>query len=653
MSQRNLIAGFLFALTLSFSNVATADAQLPGRVSAWKGFPRHDFTVDGARCWVVAPTKEAEGRPWIWRARFFGHQPQADVALLERGYHVAYCDVGGLFGSPEAVKRWDALYDLLVGKHGFAKKVALEGMSRGGLIIYNWAIAHPDRVACLYGDAPVCDFKSWPGGKGKGKGGGGAWNQCLKAYGLSEDEALKYDGNPIDQLAKLAAAKVPLLHVIGDADAVVPPAENSAVIEARYRKLGGSIQIISKKGVGHHPHALKNPRPIVSFVVGHCRTAGADLSPAVPFEGNLALRGNFVNSRSVFESKKTGHVAFMGGSITEMNGYRPMVMKSLEKRFPETKFTFTNAGISSTCSTTGAFRLKSDVLSKGPVDLFLVEFAVNDDQDAKHARRECVRGLEGVLRQIHRHNPRADIAVVYFVNPGMLKTLTLGNTPLTIEAHESVASHYGVSSVNLARELSDAILASRFTWKRYGGTHPKADGNALCAQMVEELLARGWKDPSTPQDHAVAAPVDRLSYYGGSFLDPKQAKFTNAWKLAVPNWKEIPGSKRGRFLGIPLLCASQVGAELKLKFEGTAVGAYVLAGPDAGILEGTIDGKAFQPVNLYHRFSRRLHYPRTVLLASDLTNGTHELVLRISAETKSRGHAARILQFTVNHPKSE
>ena len=41
--------------------------------------------------------------------------------------------------------------------------------------------------------------------------------------------------------------------------------------------------------------------------------------------------------------------------------------------------------IASTCSTTGAFRLRDDVLIKGPVDLFFIEFAVNDDQDAGHA----------------------------------------------------------------------------------------------------------------------------------------------------------------------------------------------------------------------------------------------------------------------------
>ena len=34
----------------------------------------------------------ADGKPWVWRARFFGHEPQFDIAML-KGYHVVYCDV--------------------------------------------------------------------------------------------------------------------------------------------------------------------------------------------------------------------------------------------------------------------------------------------------------------------------------------------------------------------------------------------------------------------------------------------------------------------------------------------------------------------------------------------------------------------------------
>lgn len=223
-------------ILLFFGGRVVAADDFAGQKSEWHGFDRFDFTVDSRQCWIVTPKTVAEGRPWIWRARFFGHEPQADIALLNEGFHLAYCDVGGFFGSPQAVKHWNAFYQVMTGKHGLAKQPALEGMSRGGLIIYNWAAANPDKVACIYGDAPVCDFKSWPGGKGKGQGGGGAWQQCLKAYGLSETDALEYKYNPIDNLKPLAAASVPLLHVVGDADVVVPVEENTAIVEARYKE---------------------------------------------------------------------------------------------------------------------------------------------------------------------------------------------------------------------------------------------------------------------------------------------------------------------------------------------------------------------------------------------------------------------------------
>lgn len=244
-------------------------AAFSGKESVWHSFARYDFKVGERACIVVVPAKAAEGNPWIWRARFFGHEPQADIEMLRRGYYIAYCDVGNLFGNPQAVAHWDRFYEYLTTKHEFGKKVALEGMSRGGLIIYNWATANPEKVACLYGDAPVCDFKSWPGGKGKGKGDAGSWQACLKAYGLTEEQALKYDRNPIDQLKPLADAKIPILHVVGAADVVVPVDENTAIIETRYKALGGSIQVISKPGIGHHPHALKDPAPIVDFFVKH------------------------------------------------------------------------------------------------------------------------------------------------------------------------------------------------------------------------------------------------------------------------------------------------------------------------------------------------------------------------------------------------
>lgn len=235
----------------------------PGRESQFHGFTCREFKLEEVSYKVVSPKEALAGKPWIWRARFFGHEPQLDKALLERGVHVVYCDVANLFGSPVAVARWNKLYNFLVGQEGFHKKPVLEGMSRGGLIVYNWAKENPEKVSCIYADAPVCDIKSWPRKDAK------VWAQCLKAYGFRTDaEGDAFKGNPIDGLEPLAKANVPLLHVVGDADKVVPVAENTAVLEKRYKSLGGEIAVIHKPDVGHHPHSLKDPQRLVDFVMG-------------------------------------------------------------------------------------------------------------------------------------------------------------------------------------------------------------------------------------------------------------------------------------------------------------------------------------------------------------------------------------------------
>ncbi len=247
----------LLATTVLVQQAHAAENPWPGEKSDFHSFDRYDFEIDDMKCIIVVPEKEAPGKPWIWRARFFGHEPQTDIALLNAGFHVAYVDVAGLFGSPKAVARWSNFYRYLTEQKGFAKKMTLEGMSRGGLIVFNWSAKNPEKVNCIYADAPVCDFKSWPG----------ITDDIMNVYGLSEEEAKTYGGNPVDNLKPLAEHDVPLLHVVGDVDEVVPVAENTAIIEKRYREMGGRITVIHKADVGHHPHSLKDPAPIVEFIL--------------------------------------------------------------------------------------------------------------------------------------------------------------------------------------------------------------------------------------------------------------------------------------------------------------------------------------------------------------------------------------------------
>ena len=402
-----------------------------------------------------------------------------------------------------------------------------------------------------------------------------------------------------------------------------------------------------------------SPFAVIAAVILACLGCASAAAPARTVKAhpnpNIHQRSNLANCRIRFERKGTGHVAFIGGSITEMNGYRPRMCEILKKRFPKTEFTFTDAGISSTCSTTGAFRLKDHVLDKGPVDLFFIESAVNDDQDAGHAARECLRGMEGLVRHTRMHNPSADIVITYFVNPGMLRMLQAGKTPVPITAQEKVAEHYGVSVIHLAKEVADQVNAGKLTWKKFGGTHPGPYGNDMCAKMIDDLMSAAWLAPlpagaaQTPYPMP-KTPLDENSYFNGRFAHPDEAGIVTGFALGVPDWNALPGGKRGRFTKLKMLHADKLGAELTLDFTGRAVGAYVLAGPDAGIAETSIDGGPFKQTDLYHRFSRGLHYPRTVMFATDLKGGKHTLRLRIADKKNkaSKGNAIRILEFGVN-----
>jgi len=249
---------------------ARPPVAFPGASSDYHGFARYDFDVDGCKALVVAPKEPAPHHPWIWRAEFFDHRPELDLALLSKGFHLVFIDVGNTFGAPSAMKHWDVFYAELTRKYRLSPKPVLEGLSRGGLYIYNWSEANPKHVSVVYGDNAVCDFKSWPGGKGKGPGSPDDWKKLQQDYGFnSEADALAYTKNPIDNLAPLAKAHVPVIHCVAEADEVVPYEENTPILQERYEKLGGKMQVILKHGFKHHPHGLDDPTPLVEFILAH------------------------------------------------------------------------------------------------------------------------------------------------------------------------------------------------------------------------------------------------------------------------------------------------------------------------------------------------------------------------------------------------
>ncbi|MDW7690825.1 prolyl oligopeptidase family serine peptidase [Flammeovirgaceae bacterium SG7u.132] len=263
-----VLALFLFA-TLSCQS-QTEEMQ----ESEWKGFKRLDFSLDKRDVRLIIPPKPLNEKPWVWRARFPDYHSELDSLLVSEGFHIAYINTDNQFGSPKAGEVWNTFYEYMTTTYQLQKKVVLSCHSRGGLFVYNWAKKNPEKIACIYADAPVCDFKSWPAGFGNSKGSRNDWRTLKAEYGFGSDEETKaFADNPIDNLEALAAAKVPILHTVGLQDKVVPPEENSFLLVNKYIRLGGSAMVSpctegEQKSEGHH-YPIENPRLIADFIKYH------------------------------------------------------------------------------------------------------------------------------------------------------------------------------------------------------------------------------------------------------------------------------------------------------------------------------------------------------------------------------------------------
>lgn len=612
----------------------------PGQKGEWNDCDRYDFKFRGRKAIVVVPKQAAKGNPWIWRPAFFNAFASVDRALLKKGFHIVYYDVTHLYGSPRAVSLGTDFYKNMVTNYGLSEKVTLEGFSRGGLFAFNWAAKNPEKVACIYVDAPVCDVFVWPG-----RERADLWNDLLKEWETTDAAMANFKGNPIDNLAPIAAANIPIFAVCGDSDQSVPYEKNMKIVRDRYKALGGPVEVIVKENCGHHPHSLDNPEPVVDFILRQ--------QPEYKKYVHYNVRGSLQNSLSKFEKERKARVAFLGGSITEMKGWHNLIEQQLQQRFPATQFEWVEAGISSTGTTPGAFRLQHDILSKGKIDLLFAEAAVNDDTN-EFTATEQVRGMEGIVRHALNSNPEMDIVMLHFIYDPFIPKIAKKQQPDVILNHERVANHYLIPSINLCQEIGERMQDGEFDWDTFGGTHPKPFGHKFYAAAIGHLFDEMWKglSPETScKAHEIPAePLDSFCYENGDFLSIEQARSNRGWKI-VENWHpDNDASKRQGFVDVPMLEATQPGDQLTLNFKGKAIGIFCVCGPSVGILEYSVDGKPFKEIDMFTNWSRTLYLPWVYMLETELENTDHKLVLRMSKKhnKKSKGYECQIRNFVVN-----
>ena len=207
---------------------------------------RYSFAFEGFNAYIDEPVRPKAGRQWMWCMKWPGAfaDRTGQINGVARGFYYVYLDDLRWMNDEgrEVAKRF---HDFLVAKLGFAPQANLIGMSWGGFYSARYAAKYPQDVRRIYFDAPLMNFAGFDLASY-----GACWS-AEQGYDWSADSRM-----PVNLAKEIAAAKIPILLVYGDADKVVAPARNCELFLARLRAAGGDAEVHRFPGRDHHPHGF-------------------------------------------------------------------------------------------------------------------------------------------------------------------------------------------------------------------------------------------------------------------------------------------------------------------------------------------------------------------------------------------------------------
>ena len=297
--------------------------------------PGEVFLVDGRTAFIIPAKADPtdKSKRWVWYAPTLPGLPAKEELWMfeqfrEAGIAIAGIDVGESYGSPAGCKLFTAFHAEMTKTRAYSHKAVLLGRSRGGLMTLSWAAENPDKVAAFAGIYPVCDLASYPG-----------FARAASAYQMMHEElqSRQKEVNPIDRLAGLAKAKVPLFAIHGDVDKVVPLDAHSGLLKERYTALGGSMQLIAPKGQGHNMWSgFFQCRELVDFVKTN---AGPALMLSSPLDFQVVQRTT-KDKGTIIISGVSNYLAVKTVAIEAriVAGGKPGKWQPLQAKFEEGKF---------------------------------------------------------------------------------------------------------------------------------------------------------------------------------------------------------------------------------------------------------------------------------------------------------------------------
>jgi hypothetical protein len=338
-------------------------------------------------------------------------------------------------------------------------------------------------------------------------------------------------------------------------------------------------------------------------------------------------------------------IAYFGGSITAQNGWRPKTLAYFNSTYPGAKFSEINAAIGGTGSDLGVFRMKQDVLDKGP-DLVFVEFAVNDGGASPDQIYRC---MEGIVRQTWKALPNCDICFVYTITEQLVPPMLDGKFQRSASAMEKIADTYGIPTIHMAMEVARLSKEGKLVWKAPlpktddekkalgdkvifapDSVHPHPEtGHEMYLQAIVRSLPAIKAASKSAGPHTLPPPFIAVNFEQAKMLPISDATLSKGFTFLHP--QNDPFGKRWGNRMTALHKGAAAGDTISFKFKGTRCAIYDIIGPDCGQVTITLDDKPartvarFDSYCLYHRLA-------TLLIGTDLPDEVHSVKIEIHPE---------------------